>query len=65
MKYDAQVDKVEGLADGVRVTLTNVRQKSAADWREYSAGIAFDVPDSQKKAYWPGRWVEITVEPKP
>jgi len=64
MTYESEITKVETCAEGIWVTVSNVRRKDAAAWRGYDGEIRFTIPEGRKKAFWPGRSVEITLEPK-
>jgi hypothetical protein len=64
MKFTGSVSALREMASGVEFTVTNIRQKGAAEWREYGPSASFVLPHSQARAFHIGRSVEIEVTAK-
>lgn len=66
MKLAGTVDKHEDTGCDVKVTLTNVLRKHAAEWRQYERNnFYFEVTHARAKSYPIGTVVEIIIRPHP
>lgn len=64
MKLECEVTQVSNSGESVNITLSG-RQKNDAEWRrDGEQTIQVTCTDKVKRAFWLGRRVTITVEPK-
>jgi len=63
MKLKGTVGEVSSTGEGVEVTVVNVREVGAADWREYCS-TKFRTTELRGKVFYVGREVIMTVKAK-
>lgn len=64
MKFTGEVYKLRSTGDSLRVTVTNVKRKTAAAWMPYGENLEFDVPFANQRTYPVGKTITVEIKAK-